>query len=90
MINHGATNPKFSEVVLFGACYQGAQKYVELCISNRINVNSKDPEDPGWRYRGSTPLHYAAKGGHLTIAKYLLSKGATINEKCEICYFLLE
>jgi len=32
---------------------------------------------------GHTPLHYAAKGEHYDVVKFLLAKGANVNALCE-------
>ena len=50
------------------------QKVIELIKKNPELLNSKDQ-------LGRTPLHWATRGVHLEIIKYLVSKGAEINCK---------
>ena len=51
----------------------------EIILEDSSYVNAKD-------VKGNTPLFYAARPCALDIIKFLLSKGADINEKCQKGY----
>jgi ankyrin repeat protein len=53
------------ENVLHEAAKRGNMSFLEECLSNKVSVNGLDKS-------GSTPLHWAAAGGHIECAKALL------------------
>ena len=67
--------PKDYEPNIFKACEEGKLTSVQWLIEKeKVNKNKKDEF-------GYTPLKYACEYGHLSIAQYLLSKGANIKIK---------
>lgn len=58
---------------LFSAAAEGDISTVKRLIEKDYDVNAFDED------LSLTPLHYAAKGEHLEIVKYLLSVGADVN-----------
>ena len=50
-------------------CLKGNLKLTQLLVERKADINQ-----PGW-----TPLHYAATGGHVQIAKLLLDESAYID-----------
>ncbi|XP_076326408.1 ankyrin repeat domain-containing protein 40-like isoform X2 [Tachypleus tridentatus] len=55
------------------ACY-GDEESIRLLLSKGVNINTQQDIN-GW-----TPLHWAAKRGHATVVKYLLSQGAEASQ----------
>ncbi|KAK0429441.1 hypothetical protein QR680_011383 [Steinernema hermaphroditum] len=55
------------ENALHEAARRGNLPFLDECLQNEVSVNSLDKS-------GSTPLHWAAHGGHVAIVEYLLSK----------------
>ena len=61
------------------AAWEGNLDVVQAFVTTRSSlVNEDDDTDHGDKYR---PLHYAAYQGHEDVCKYLMSKGAKINEQ---------
>uniref|UniRef100_A0A1I7Y075 ANK_REP_REGION domain-containing protein n=1 Tax=Steinernema glaseri TaxID=37863 RepID=A0A1I7Y075_9BILA len=55
------------ENALHEAARRGNLPFLDDCLQNEVSVNSLDKS-------GSTPLYWAAHGGHTAIVEYLLSK----------------
>ena len=53
-------------------------RYLEYFVSKGANVNAKF--DVQTYNKGATPLHFAARYGDFEIVKFLVSKGADVNE----------
>ena len=51
---------------------QDVRHYIE---TKRVNVNTRDQE------LGMTPLHHAAGNNNISVAEYLIEKGADVNAK---------
>lgn len=45
---------------------------VKFLIKHGADINARNK-------KGRTPLHYAARGGNLSVVKYLIKKGADVN-----------
>ena len=59
------------------ACYKGKlDRVCELVEIEGYDVNDESNNDP-WGYKQS-PLHWAAKAGHVDVMEYLISKGAIV------------
>lgn len=73
LIKHPKTNlntqNSHSETILMLVCLKGNLKLTQLLIERKADINQ-----PGW-----TPLHYAATGGHVHIARLLLDESAYID-----------
>ncbi|XP_021348776.1 osteoclast-stimulating factor 1-like, partial [Mizuhopecten yessoensis] len=57
---------------LHDAAKRGNITFLEECLTNKVSVNGLDKA-------GSTPLHWAARGGHMDCLERLLQSG-----KCEV------
>lgn len=62
--------PDFDE--LHWAASRGDLETVKRLLVNQVNLN-------GFDEIGYTALHYAVKGEHIEVAKYLLDSGAEVN-----------
>ena len=73
LIKHPKSNlniqNRHSETILMLVCLKGNLKLTQLLVVRKADINQ-----PGW-----TPLHYAATGGHVQIAKLLLDESAYID-----------
>jgi len=66
---------------IFYAAQSGTVEDVKYFIEKKgVNVNTKR-SDTTSLFLGETPLHTAAYYGNVEVVKYLISKGANINEK---------
>ncbi|KAH9320528.1 hypothetical protein KI387_015167 [Taxus chinensis] len=59
---------------LWGACVRGDLEQIGRLISKGVDVNAEDSS-------GYTPLHYAARNGHVQACLILLKNGALANKK---------
>ena len=60
-----------------GSIFAAAERGMLEIVAHMATVHSYDideKDDAGW-----TPLHWAAFGGHLTIVRFLVDEGATVN-----------
>jgi len=65
---------------IFDAADRGTVEDVKYFIEEKgVSVNAKQENFT----IGATPLHKAAFGGNIEVAKYLISKGADINDTCD-------
>lgn len=70
----GGRSKQYSSSLLHIAAELGAPiTLLEKLINTNIDVNSFGIQD-------STPLHLASEGGHTDVVKFLLARGASINE----------
>lgn len=69
LIDHGASLETGDDSVLPKAAIRGDLESVRRFVRLGVNVNGRDA-------RAMTALHYAARGGHAEIAKFLLAHGA--------------
>lgn len=60
------------EALLFACAFYGDDEGAELLLEKGVSVKNKDTN-------GYTPLHRAAHGGHLSLVKLFLDRGADIN-----------
>jgi ankyrin repeat protein len=62
---------------------EGEVEHVKAILEKHPRlVDATEPSRPGHKPYGterSTPLHWAARRGHATVASYLMSRGAAIN-----------
>jgi len=69
---------------IFEAVTKGKITSVVYHLSHGINVNKKYESSihiGGWQMENTTPLHFAARYGHISVVEYLLQHGADINAK---------
>ena len=79
LLSHGAdvgggaaATTAFSASLLHLACMKGNVPMVTLLLDHGANPDQRDPT------RGDTPLHYAAKNGHLDVMRLLERRGADV------------
>ena len=48
---------------------------------NALEHSEKEAFESGWGRQGATALHYAAESGHLALARFLIAKGADVNQR---------
>src|SRR4030042_5120914 len=56
------------------AVREGNLDQVRDMVKKGVDINARD-------VNGFTPVHYAAKGGHKEVSKFLISKGAQVTRK---------
>eukprot|EP00050_Salpingoeca_kvevrii_P005747 m.285415 g.285415 ORF g.285415 m.285415 type:complete len:211 (+) comp11368_c0_seq1:880-1512(+) len=62
-----AANAESVDHPIHEACKRGNLPFLQECIANNVSVNGLDKA-------GSTPLHWASRGGHVDCVKMLLSQ----------------
>jgi len=74
---------------IFEAAAKGKLTSIIYLLANGTNVNVKylrdkyPNESDGWSMKNTTPLHFAARYGHLLVVEYLVSKGTNIECKSD-------
>ncbi len=63
--------------------YKGDLKSVEKALAKGADINGQGKWIGALRSFDGTPLHAAARGARIEVAKYLLDNGATVDEKNE-------
>jgi len=69
---------------IFEAAAKGKLTSIIYLIANGTNVNERFPifdKFDGWWMMDSTPLHFSARYGHLSVVEYLVYQKADINAK---------
>ena len=70
------TTAKAPDISIQDAAKEGNIKAIKQHIAAGTDVNAKGDAE-------STPLHWAANGGHKEIAELFIAKGADVNAKSE-------
>jgi len=70
---------------IFVASSKGSLTSIVFLVANGIDINEKYPNDTfdGEEMKNSTPIHFSAKYGHLSVIEYLVNHKADINAKDE-------
>jgi len=78
------------EGIIFEAAAKGKLTSIIYLLANGSNINEsyqldKYPnENDSWHMKNTTPLHFAARYGHLLVVEYLVNQNANIECKSEI------
>lgn len=66
------SNPRKREAALLGAAANGDANEIKMLLSKKTNPNCQDTD-------GNTPLHHAARNGHLDACKLILDAGGNVH-----------
>ena len=77
MSNHGPSRADcMADDNIHKQAARGGLKYVQQCLDAGVYVSVLSRDGTNW-----TPLHSAARNGHLNIVKLLISNGAVVNAR---------
>lgn len=64
--------PSHDPIDIFKACFNGNIEAVYYCLSNGVDINTKNE-------KGEIPLHLACTNGSLPLVQFLVNNGADVN-----------